>query len=211
MTNALGQLMLAIPKVADGDEGLRKSFVVLATSAQASLKLVEGSQTPESLSKAGQDLEMLKHALAEAMEQAKLRAQAQAGAGPVVYAKSRLAWLATRKRLESDISRLESEIVATYEDEGVGQDLASAYATWVGPMLSALDDRLANALDAAANATNAVERTKLVADAKTLIAQYTAFLNSDPRIAELDDNPFLPLAIRSTVGGTLSTLAKAIV
>ena len=46
--------------------------------------------------------------------------------------------------------------------------------------------------------------------AKAIIGEYQIFL-VDPRIAELDDNPFVKLAIRTTVGGTLSTLEKAIV
>jgi hypothetical protein len=208
----LTELVKRIPQVLAVTPALKDQLTKLATSAQVNLKT-------NNLTYAKVAIDQLRAALdnapqGPAQQQQQQQQQTQGGKPPegakVTYAKSRLAWLAARKKVESDINTLEAEIVATYEDEGVGQELASAYTSWVGPVLSALDDRLADALDAAANAADAEEREKLVADAKKLIAEYTAFLN-DPRIAELDDNPFLPLAIRSTVGGTLSTLAKAIV
>lgn len=201
MSTLIG-LIGGIKAAAGGDAGVLGTLSKLATEASNAVKAKADYVGATGLVDRLKEASSSSHASSPAPE---------VKAGTAAYAKSRLAWLATRKRLESDINKLASEIVATYEDEGVGQDLASAYTSWVGPVLSALDDRLADALDAAANAADAAERTKLVADAKTLIVEYTAFLNSDPRIAELDDNPFLPLAIRSTVGGTLSTLSKAIV
>ena len=40
--------------------------------------------------------------------------------------------------------------------------------------------------------------------------KYAQYLTSEPLIKDLDENPFVPLSIRATVGGTISTLSKAI-
>jgi hypothetical protein len=210
LVNTLGQLMLAIPKVADGNEDLRKSFVALATAAQASLKTAQGGQTPENLAKAGQDVTALQRALATAMEQAKLHAQAEGGAGPVVYAKSRLAWLAARKKLESDIDTLRQSIASTFKDDPNLPQLETSYRTRVAPVLAELDASLADKLDEAMNATDAKQRADLVGEAKKILDRYQKFITSEPLIKDLDENPFVPLSIRATVGGTIATLAKAV-
>lgn len=203
LTQALAQLVQQIPAVSGGNPMLQQSLVKLAGAAQASLK---GGD----LAAAGQGIEELRRALATAAEQAKLTQQAQAGGGAVTYAKSRLAWLAARKKVESDIEKLRAEIVATYQKDGIAAELDKAYQARVAPLLAALDERLADKLDDASNATDPTVRARLVAEAKEIIGDYTTFLNTDTTIADLDDNPFVPLSIQNTIAATLSTLAKAV-
>ncbi len=204
LNKALGGLIGGIKGAAGSNADMLKSLSKLANDAAAAVtaKLDFGG--------ASGLVEKLKEALGGGGAPAASGAKAEVRTGTVAYAKSRLAWLATRKKLESEIQKLEAEIIATYEDEGLGQELAGAYASWVNPVMTTLDERLADALDAATNAGDEGERTKLVGQAKAIIGEYQIFL-ADPRIAELDDNPFVKLAIRTTVGGTLSTLEKAIV
>jgi hypothetical protein len=203
LRTALGQLTLAIPTVAKGDATLQDALTRLAALADGSLK---GGD----LEKAATEIDNLRRALAAAMEQAKLTAKAEGGGGAVTYAKSRLAWLAARKKIESDIETLRQRIIDAFKDQPIAPQLDTSYRTKVAPVLAALDESLADVLDDATNETDAAKRTKLVADAKGIMAKYAQFLTSEPLIKDLDENPFLPLSIRATVGGTISTLSKAI-
>jgi len=206
LTAALTQLMQAIPTAAAGDAGVQKSLVALATTAQGSLKAAD-------LPEASQGIAALRAALAAAMEQAKQKAPAAAptGTGVVAYAKSRLAWLAARKKVESDIETLRQRIAETFKDDAVAPQIDTSYKTRVAPVLAALDESLADTLDAATNATDPAARAKLVAEAKAIMQKYAQYLTSEPLIKDLDENPFVPLSIRATVGGTISALSKAIV
>jgi hypothetical protein len=201
---ALAQLMAAIPKVANGDATVQDALVRLATVADGSLKGTD-------LEKAAADIDALRRALATAMEQAKLNAQAGTGSsGTVTYAKSRLAWLAARKKVESDIETLRQRIIETFKDDAIAPQLDTSYKTKVAPVLATLDESLADTLDDATNATDPAKRAELVKAAKDIMQRYAQYLTSEPLIKDLDENPFLPLSIRATVGGTISTLSKAI-
>jgi hypothetical protein len=204
LTGALAQLMQAIPAVSAGDANVQKPLVDIATKAQGFLKAADLAQASAAIAE-------LRTALGTARDQAKLNAQAAGGGGAVTYAKSRLAWLAARKKVESDIEALRVSILDAFKGDAIVPQLESSYKTKVAPVLATLDESLADALDAATNEADAAKRTKLVADAKAIIQKYAQYLTSEPLIKDLDENPFRPLAIRATVGGTISTLSKAIV
>jgi hypothetical protein len=201
LTAALAQLMQAIPTAAGGDPAVQKSLVALAMTAQGSLK---AANLPE----ASQGIEALRRALAAAMEQAKQKGAG--GSGVVAYAKSRLAWLAARKKVESDIETLRQSIIDTFKDDAIAPQLETSYKTRVAPVLATLDESLADTLDAATNATDPAARAKLVAEAQAIMQKYAQYLTSEPLIKDLDENPFVPLSIRATVGGTISALSKAV-
>ncbi|HLB99291.1 MAG TPA: hypothetical protein VJK90_16575, partial [Acetobacteraceae bacterium] len=107
LEQALAQLTLAIPKVAASDDVLQKSLVALAMTAQGSLKAKD-------LAKASEGIEALRRALGEAMDAAKLKA---GGPGAVTYAKSRLAWLDARKKMEGEIDALRAKIIDTFKGD----------------------------------------------------------------------------------------------
>ena len=143
--------------------------------------------------------------------EAKLNAQAGTGSsGTVTFAKSRLAWLAARKKVESDIETLRQRIIDAFKDDAIAPQLDTSYKTKVAPVLATLDESLADTLDAATNETNPTKRADLVKEAKDIMQENAQYLTSEPLIKDLDENPFLPLSIRATVGGTISTLSKAI-
>ncbi len=203
LRTTLAQLTLAIPKIANGDATVQDALSRLADTA-------DGSLNAKDLAKAAEGIEALRRALAAAMEQAKLNAQAAGGGGAVTYAKSRLAWLAARKKVESDIETLRQRIIDTFKDDAIAPQLETSYKTRVAPVLATLDDSLADTLDDASNATDPAKRAELVKEAKAIMQKYAQYLTSEPLIKELDENPFMPLSIRATVGGTISTLSKAI-
>jgi hypothetical protein len=196
----LAQLTLAIPKVAGMDDVLQKSLVALAMTAQGSLKAAD-------LAKASAGIEALRRALGEAMDAAKLKAS---GPGPVAYAKSRLAWLAARKKMESDIDALRVKIVETFKDDAIAPQIETNYRSKVAPVLAKLDATLADKLDEATNATDPAARAKLVAEAKSKMAFYASYLATEPLLKDLDENPFLPLTIRATIGGTIQQLSRIV-
>lgn len=138
-------------------------------------------------------------------------AKPSAASGPVAYAKSRLAWLAVRKKMETDLETLRKQILDFYKNEDIVGELGARYTERVKPILSNLDESsLADALDMATNATDPDERSKLVAQSQEIIKRYQSFLTSEPFFKELDTNPFVPLAITKTMDTTLATLAAAI-
>jgi hypothetical protein len=133
-----------------------------------------------------------------------------ATAGLVAYAKSRLVWLAARQKMRSEIEKLRGALTTAFAGFDVDAELNSAYTDFVDPVLTELDESLADKLDQASNATDPATRSKLVEEAKSIMQRYQDYIAAAPVIAALDSNPAVPLAIRSTLSGTLTALAKAV-
>ncbi len=160
------------------------------------------------------------HLLDEAealLAQAPATAQADAPAQPprtiapaIVYTQSRLAWLASRKKVQAEMHKLEQAILAHYR----GHTALPAVAGGVRKLdrvLELFDESLADTLDAALNATDAASRQRLHDEARALIARYEGFLATDAMVRELDANPFVPVAVQATLSGSLKVLAAKIV
>jgi hypothetical protein len=125
-------------------------------------------------------------------------------------AKARLAWVATRKKIEGDLAKLKSAVVAACQGIDIEAALEAGFREKVEPVLGQLDESLTQKLDEVNGATDAAQREKLVGEAKGIIQRYQAFVSSSPIISQLDTNPFLSLAISQTLTATLSTLNKAV-
>lgn len=132
------------------------------------------------------------------------------GAVVVDLSKARRAWLATRERVQGELDKLRSAIVAAYAPRGLGPDLEKAYKEQVAWVLDALDGELTAALDAAAGADEAA-RPRLVAAVREAIGDYQTFLSSDSILKALDENPFTKPALRATLSATLRALNQAVV
>jgi hypothetical protein len=202
LTRLLTEQVKRIPGVLATAPALKDQFAKLATTAQAALKA-------GSLAEAASGVAALRQALDGAGNGA--APQPTSGGSQVNYIKSRLAWLAARKKIESDIEKLRSEIVATFTEDGTGPELDKLYRDRVAPVLTTLDESLADKLDEAMNAADPEQHRKLVGEARTIIDRYTAYVNGEALLADLDDNPFLPLTIKPTLTATLATLHKTIV
>ena len=138
-------------------------------------------------------------------------AAAEQANGPLAtYAKSRLAWLAARRKVEGDIEKLRQQLHVEFAEDEIGAELDSAYDRFVAPMLSELDESLADKLDEVTNATDPALRMKMIDEAKAIIQRYQNFLAGAPTIDALDANPVAPLTIRQTLSVTLTTLAKTV-
>lgn len=203
LARELAELIRRIQGV--GDAALKGELARTATQANA---LLRSNNLPEAEAKLGE--------LRTALENASAGTTGGNGTGngggasTVTYAKSRLAWIAARKKIESEIEKLRAEIVSTYQAEGIAGEIETSYRGRVAPVLEALDESLADKLDEATNATDATVRAGLVAEAKEIMQRYQTYLSSEPLIGDLDDNPFVPLAIRQTISATLGALEKAV-
>lgn len=134
----------------------------------------------------------------------------QAAPGTETYAKSRDAWLATRKKIEGEIEKLRGQIVATYQEEGIGAELDRLYRAKVASVMTTLDESLATKLDEVSKETNAARRIALINQARTILEDYQSFVADDPIIPQLDKNPFVELSIQQTVTATLSALVRTV-
>lgn len=130
--------------------------------------------------------------------------------GAVTYAKTRLAWIATSKKVADDVGKLRTALESRYGKHENGADIVSVYDKQVAPILTAFNEDLADKLDEVINATDPQTRQALIEEARQMIVEHTKFLESHALIADLDDNPFVKLSIRSTMATTLKALAAAV-
>lgn len=136
-------------------------------------------------------------------------AAATNGAAPQVT-KASLAWVATRKKIEADLAKLKSTVMAACQGVDIESALEAGFREKVEPVLGQLDESLAQKLQEVNGANDAAQREKLVREAKGIIQRYQAFVASSSTIAHLDANPFVPLTISKTLTATLSTLDRAV-
>ncbi len=116
--------------------------------------------------------------------------------------------MATRNKVQSDVETLRKAILSTYSDRAT--ELDGQFQARVAPLLGTLDELLADKLDAASNAADAQQRSELVEEARQIIERHRDYLAASPIIADLDANPFVPLAIQKTVATTLAALSNTV-
>jgi hypothetical protein len=137
---------------------------------------------------------------------------------PITYIgmqKSRLAWDALRKSVQSQLQGLEAAIVRAVIEHNKDNSAADEFAPGdvqrgtkkLYEILARLDGRLIDTLDKALNAQG-MERANLQKQAKALIQEYQAFVQGDPMIAAIDKNGFIPTTIRPAVTQALSVLSE---
>lgn len=125
-------------------------------------------------------------------------------------AKARHAWVATRKKVADEVGKLHDTFSSAVEGHGMADELTKAFRERVDSVLENLDEHLAHTLEAVDQATDQGQRAKLVQQAHALVQRYQSHIASDPVVAMLDRNPFVPISIQKTMTTTLSALAKAI-
>ena len=210
LEKALAAMVPGIPTAAAGRQDVQKQLVTLAQQAQAGIKGGDLNAAAAAITALRTALAAASNAGAGGSAPSSAPTDAGAAAGAVAYGKSRLAWLAARQKVISDIEKLRAEIVATYQDDGIAPELESSYKATVQPIIDQFDTELADDLDAAVNATDPAKRGELVGQAKATIDRYQKFLDGEPLIADLDDNPFVPLSIHATISNTLAALSKTL-
>lgn len=126
------------------------------------------------------------------------------------YGRSGRAWVATRSRVQTDLDKLRAALVASYQDDGIADEIESRFRSRVAPVMQGLDASLAEKLEQASGAADAQTRAARVAEAQAILQRCQAFIDGEPLLADLDANPFVPLEIRKTLTATLSALERAV-
>ncbi|MBT9456043.1 MAG: hypothetical protein IV097_05415 [Burkholderiaceae bacterium] len=127
----------------------------------------------------------------------------------IVYTQTRLAWGATRKKIQGELQKLEKAILDAYKDHTVLPEVAKGVRK-LDQVLEVFDESLNDALDAALNSADPEVKKRHHDQARDIIARYQGFLKSDAMVQELDANPFVPIAVQSTLSSTLAVLASKI-
>lgn len=198
MTRQLAALAAAIPGSAGSDAGRKAMLMKLATDANVNLKT-------GNLTYAANALLQLKTALDGAPSSP---ANGPAAGNPGL-AKSRLAWVGARQQVESDIGKLRSALASVYGSQDVGGEVMQRFQATVAPVLARFDDRLLDAIDGLMNEGDADARGAKLTAAKGVVKDCLSFAMTDKLVADLDANPFAPLAIRGTTTAALAAVAKA--
>ena len=129
--------------------------------------------------------------------------------GKVDYAKCRLAWEAARKKVQSELQKLEQTILDEYR-EASGFAEISARVRKLDTVLAGFDEDLSGTLDKAFVEPDAAQRRLYHQAAAGQIRKFLDRAANDPFIAELETNPFVPITAQATLVNTLATLAKLI-
>jgi hypothetical protein len=133
-----------------------------------------------------------------------------ASATAATIAKARTAWTATRQKVQGDLGKLHDQFGSAFKGHEQEDQITKAFRDRVGTVLDALDEGLADALDSVNKAKDPGERAQLVQQARTLLQKYQQHVATDPTIAALDSNPFVPLAVAKTMSATIDALSRSI-
>jgi hypothetical protein len=203
LTRALTDLVKRMIPMIKADPPRGSGLMALATQAQASLKAAD-------LASAASAIEDLRRVLERTGRQAAPTASPPTSVNIVALSKARVAWIVTRRKVESDIGKLQKSVAMAFRGHAKAADLEAGFQIRVEQVLNQLDDQLAHRLDEATKSTDPAQHAKLVGEAKKLIQRYEAFIASDPTLTEIDANPFVPLALQKTLTTTLAVLSKTI-
>lgn len=128
----------------------------------------------------------------------------------VVFTQSRLAWVAARNKVHAELQKLEAAILEVYRDYDVFEEVQGGVRKLDG-ILAAFDESLVDKLDEALNAEDPELHARLLDEAQEIIKRYRDFLATDPLVQDIDDNPFVPVAVQATIDRTLSVLEQKLV
>jgi peptidoglycan hydrolase-like protein with peptidoglycan-binding domain len=132
--------------------------------------------------------------------------------GEATLARAPQVWHGTRDILDHNINELKRAIRQEYANEHptllaeIDQNVQR-----VDVILEKLDARLAQTLERAGATKDAAKRKAELANAKTILADYVAFVKSEPLIEHIDKNPFgVNAQVRKTITDSLTHMIKSI-
>ncbi|MGL4511486.1 MAG: peptidoglycan-binding domain-containing protein [Lacipirellulaceae bacterium] len=130
--------------------------------------------------------------------------------GVAALDKGAAVWHSTRGILETNIEELKKGVRAFYgaeSDELLRQ--IDENMVKLGSVLDTLDTRLAESLDAANGAAEGKARTTELKKSQGIMKEYILYVNSEPLIQHMDDNPFgVTTSLKRIIGDALKHLAQ---
>lgn len=127
----------------------------------------------------------------------------------VRLASAMIEWNQMRVTVGQELRRLQEAILDAHEGEDDFDEIEDN-VTVIDDVLAALDDRLIDKLDDLRGARDDIEKAKIAQEARRVLDGCRAYLASDPLINDIDDNGYVPLAIRPLIASTLERVAAAI-
>lgn len=210
LTSQLTALVKQMAAVMGNDPSQRAVLVPLAMAAQAGLKSGDLQAVQAAIA-------TLTQALAGAAAPAGQDASAGDATKPIdtpagqAHAKAGLAWKATYAKLSGDLDKLTAGFTAAFQDHPQAAELQQAFSAKIDSVLGSLDQSLSDKLSELSQAQDAATHQKIVSDAKAILAQYQQTVANSPILAQIDENPIVPLSLQKTLNATLGTLAKVLV
>jgi hypothetical protein len=132
--------------------------------------------------------------------------------GETTLARAPLVWHGTRDILGHNLKELKRAIQQQYADEHptllaeIDKNVQR-----VDVVLEKLDVRLADALERAGASQDAAARKAEIKNAKGILADYVAFVKSEPLIDHIDKNPFgVDTKVRKVITDSLTHMIKSI-
>ncbi|HEX5273081.1 MAG TPA: hypothetical protein VFW33_21440 [Gemmataceae bacterium] len=211
-----GPYMAALPKVADS-AALRELMSAAAAAAK-------GGDFAQALALLGRLEETIKKAprkdgepVPQDVEEEEVEEEETPEVKKSFFAlqKSRVLWAQTHGRMKEQLKQLERSILETCEqlnddleaEEEFDPDQLVTGTQRLNGILDKLDERLIDKLDEALNAADAGLRRKRQVEAKEIVKEYVAFVNSDPLMAVIDNNGFTDVKIADGVIAALKELS----
>lgn len=201
ITDLVKRMMGVIPANPPGADAMRTA----ALAAQAGLKAGD-------LAAAGRSADTLERLLASGPPATAPGGPAGAArpANSAVFDKARMAWVATRQKVQSEFDKLFAEISSVYRGHGVIADLETTFHARFSPVMEQLDQSLSGKLQEIGANPDPGAHARLVQEAQQVIAQYETYIAGEVLFSQLDRNPFTPLAVQKTLTVSLAALAKAV-
>ena len=130
----------------------------------------------------------------------------------VAMQKSRLIGESARRRVGGEVQSLKTAVAAAAKGDADETAVLSAL-NQLDDIMSRLDERLIEKLDAMLNIPDPNAHGTLLQEAKGILSEYVAYTQSSPLVQKLDgDTPFgVKLSIASTMTATLKALQTTIV
>ncbi|MBC7938371.1 MAG: peptidoglycan-binding protein [Chitinophagaceae bacterium] len=132
--------------------------------------------------------------------------------GEATLARAPEVWHGTRGILDHNINELKRAIRQEYANEHptLLADI-DKNVNRVDLILEKLDVRLAQTLERAGATKDAAKRKAEITTAKTILADYVAFVKSEPLIDHIDNNPFgVSAQVKKTITDSLTHMIKSI-
>jgi hypothetical protein len=200
---AMNKLSPQVQSAAAANPDRKKDFVQPVAAFQQFIKSGQLDQAQKAL---GQLIDLLKSAVPATAPPTGKTGQVSL----VKLGKARLEWIGVRDAALADIRKLQGAIAAEFRNDAEQTQELKAALTRLNESIRELEAKLHEELDQVLNAEEAA-RPALVGVARKTLTRLTSYLDSDPIMAELDDNEVVPgMKVVAPVRAKLDEISAAL-
>jgi len=125
--------------------------------------------------------------------------------GNALYQSAARQWLQTRRTVDSELRKLQGAIAREYEAEAIKDEVLAGIRK-LDRVMDVLDESLARKLGEVVGAKTMDERRKAAGEAGGIVMKYKQFVDGEPLMAMLDDNPFEKVQVRALIESALTDI-----